>query len=265
MFLAIICIYIWSKTLTPSNNRNWEVDQAVLPRAVFNGDFVTIENIRNFTYGPNGEFIPAYYDKTFNLNDIESIDYFYEPFPSFVVAHPVASFGFKNGDKIALSIEIRTTKNQISSFIKGLFNQYEITYTFVDERDILVARSINAGHPVYLYPLSNAKKEDIKIAFVNTLKRVNELYDTPEFYNTFFNNCANKLFSYINYAFPDKKLSSWKIFIPKYSDSYIYDEGLVDTSIPFKDTKIRANISDAIRNHKADPNFSALIRARQNQ
>ena len=37
-------------TNRPSNHRDWSPDLMVLPEAEFNGDEVTIRNVRNFTY-----------------------------------------------------------------------------------------------------------------------------------------------------------------------------------------------------------------------
>lgn len=267
IFLTLIilttALYIWLQMLEPSNNRNWETDQSILPKAYVDDNFVTIENIRNFSYGKNGEFIPSYYNKKFNISKIETIDYFFEPFPLFGIAHPVISFGFENEDYISLSVEIRTVKDQVASFTLGTFNQYEIIYTLVDERDILIARSINTGHPVYLYPL-NAKPENIQNTFRNLIKKINTIHDNPEFYNTFLNNCAGNLFTYINDAFPEKKLSGWKIFFPKYSDEYIYREGLIDTPLTFKDLREKSNITNEIKKYKDDYNFSTLIRKSRN-
>lgn len=39
----------WSG-VQPSNDRDWQTDVAVLPFATFDGDLMTIHNIRNFDY-----------------------------------------------------------------------------------------------------------------------------------------------------------------------------------------------------------------------
>ena len=47
---------------------------AVLPYATFEGDRVTLHNIRNFDYRSETDYTPAYYDRTFNLNELDSVD-----------------------------------------------------------------------------------------------------------------------------------------------------------------------------------------------
>jgi hypothetical protein len=40
----------WWSTITPSNDRDWQPDVAVLPSATVDGDRVTLHNIRNTAY-----------------------------------------------------------------------------------------------------------------------------------------------------------------------------------------------------------------------
>ena len=61
--------------VTARNARDWNVDQAVLPEITRTGDLVSIKNIRNFTYETATSFTPAYYDATYNVNDVQTIDF----------------------------------------------------------------------------------------------------------------------------------------------------------------------------------------------
>ena len=51
LFAAVFVgfLFVWSG-VTPSNERNWQSDVAELPYATFDGDLVTLHNIRNFEY-----------------------------------------------------------------------------------------------------------------------------------------------------------------------------------------------------------------------
>src|SRR5689334_22851861 len=91
----------------PSNDRDWSVDQAVLPYAEMNGPLVTVRNIRNFRYTSTSQYTPAYYDKTFDLRQLDSVWFFVEPFGRAGAAHTFVSFGFGGRDFLAISIEIR--------------------------------------------------------------------------------------------------------------------------------------------------------------
>src|SRR5678816_391002 len=58
----------------PSNARDWQPDVALLPFATFDGEMVTIHNIRNFGYRSETDFTPHYYDKTFDMRQLDSAD-----------------------------------------------------------------------------------------------------------------------------------------------------------------------------------------------
>jgi hypothetical protein len=49
--LGIAALFLaWWLRLRPSHDREWDPSVAVLPRAVCEGDVVTIQNVRNFEY-----------------------------------------------------------------------------------------------------------------------------------------------------------------------------------------------------------------------
>src|SRR5688572_29759077 len=69
--LTAVGAVAWAR-VHPSNERSWIPQQAVLPTASFNGSGVFVTGIRNFDYEAPGRFTPAYYDRTFDLDKIES-------------------------------------------------------------------------------------------------------------------------------------------------------------------------------------------------
>ena len=44
----IVIALIWYISIKPSNDRDWAIDQALLPYAEFQGNKVDVYNIRNF-------------------------------------------------------------------------------------------------------------------------------------------------------------------------------------------------------------------------
>lgn len=64
----------------PSNDRDWNIDQAVLPTVDIKGNLVSIHNIRNFSYTSTRDFTPSYYDATFDLEKIKNVYFIVEPF-----------------------------------------------------------------------------------------------------------------------------------------------------------------------------------------
>jgi hypothetical protein len=68
-----LVLVVWSSA-TPSNDRDWQPEVAVLAHAPIDGDRVTVHNIRNFAYRTETEFTPAYYDRTFDLRRLDRVD-----------------------------------------------------------------------------------------------------------------------------------------------------------------------------------------------
>jgi len=126
----------------PSNERVWNTDQEILPYAEIKDNFVSIYNIRNFSYASTTSYTPNYYDKTFDLNKIKKVWYVVEPFSGIPgSAHTFLSFEFEGDTFVSISVEIRKEKGESFHPIKGLFNKYELMYVIGDERDLIKLRS----------------------------------------------------------------------------------------------------------------------------
>ena len=138
---AVIALLGWWSTIEPSNERDWTPDVARLPRAELDGELVTVRNIRNFDYRSETDFTPRYYDKTFDLRRLESVDLFAVYWMGPHIAHTILSFGFAGGDHLAVSIETRKEKHESYSALGGFFRQYELIYVVADERDVIRLRT----------------------------------------------------------------------------------------------------------------------------
>ena len=64
----------------PSNERDWSLDQKVLPRARIAGDAVTIENLRNFAYRTDADFVAKYETRAYDLRKLDSVWFVVERF-----------------------------------------------------------------------------------------------------------------------------------------------------------------------------------------
>src|SRR5262245_61765117 len=109
---------------TPSNDRDWQPEVAVLPHATIKGDLVTVHNIRNFDYRTETDFTPAYYDRTFDLRRLDRVDLLSVYWMGPAIAHLFVSFGFGD-DHLAVSIEVRKTRSKEYSTVAGFFRQFE--------------------------------------------------------------------------------------------------------------------------------------------
>ncbi len=252
----LLLVYAFS---TPKNDRDWTMDQTILPYAEFDGDMVTIRNIRNFSYTSVTEYIPNYYDKTFNLNELVSVDFIVEPLKPVAIAHTFMSFGFENGDHIALSVEIRKEKGEAFSPLRGLLDQFELMYVIADERDVMQLRALHRHDKLLLYP-AIVTKEKMRELFVSMLMRANKLADEPEFYNTLTSTCTTNIVDHIN-AITERKVPwDFRVLFPLDSDEYAYELGLIDTSIPFTELRKKQEINEYVEKFANAPDFSIKIR-----
>jgi hypothetical protein len=269
--LVLLCILIFVFTLLgialskiifkPSNDRDWSLDQKVLPYAEFHSNNVLIHNIRNFDYLTTTEYNPAYYDKSFDLDKIKKVYYVVEPFSGIPgSAHTFLSFEFEGNQFVAISVEIRKEKGESYHPMKGLFNQYEIMYVIADERDVIKLRTNYRKDKVFLYP-ARTTKERARQLFLEMLKRANYLKDNPEFYNTLTNTCTTNIVNHINSIVPGRvPFFSLSILFPKNSDRLAYKLGLIDTELPFEEARKRYLINERAEKYADDPDFSVKIR-----
>lgn len=243
----------------PSNEREWTLDQAILPVAQIDGSEVSIQNIRNFSYTAVDVYTTRYYDKTFNLNELVSVDYIVEPFEGIGAAHTFLSFGFKNGEYIAISVEIRKEVGESFSPLKGLLRHYELMYVIADERDVIKLRTNFRKDVVYLYPVKTSQ-ENMRQLFVDMLERANAVRSNPEFYNTLTNTCTTNIARHVNAIAPGKIPKDLRLLLPKNSDALAYELGLLGTDLTLAQLREKHQINALAEAHADSPDFSKLIR-----
>jgi hypothetical protein len=250
----------WLKIWAPLNDRDWVSNMAVMPLAEFRGDQVTIHNVRNCRYRSADDYDLGYYDRTFDLNHLTSVDFVVVPFNELPdLAHTMLSFGFDDRDYVMASVEIRREKGESFNPLKGFFRQYELMYVVADERDLIPKYANNYNCAVYLYR-STATPEQARRLFVDVLQRANQLRDHPEFYNTLTNNCTTNIRQHINHLKPDRVPYDYRVLMPGYSDALAFDLGLIEPHGTFAQTKQRAMVNYQAYLFRDDPQFSQKIR-----
>lgn len=251
----------WWASLTPSNDRDWQIDVAVLPRAEIEGDIVTIRNIRNFDYRSETDYTPAYYDKRFDVSKLQGVDLIAVYWMGPAIAHVFVSFDFAEGNHLAVSIETRKERAETYSTLRGFFRQYELYYVVADERDVIRLRTNYRKNPpedVYVYrlhgPIENGRR-----LFRSYLAKINALHERAEFYNTLTTNCTTSVWFHTE-TNPGHLPFSWKILASGYVPEYLYQTGRLNTSEPFEELRRHAHVNP--RAHAADQasDFSRRIR-----
>jgi hypothetical protein len=257
-----IAYLLFATLIRPSNTRDWSPDQAQTATAVIDGESVRIEDLRNATYRSVDDYDVRWEQRRYNLSELASVWFIVEPFASWRgPAHTFLSFGFTNGEYIAISVEIRKERGEQFSPLKGLLRQFEISYVIGDERDLIGLRAIHRKDAVHLYPI-RATPEQRRALFLSMLNRANAIASKPEFYNTLTNNCTSSIVKHIEEIVPGSIPFSFKTFLPAYSDDLAYDLGLIETPLPRDEYRAAHLINDLAEAHADSPDFSARIRSR---
>jgi hypothetical protein len=255
---GFVVVVSWWFTLQPSNNRDWLPDVAGLPYADINGNQVVIHNIRNCDYRTETNFTVQYYDKTYDLAALRTVDLYLVTWGSPDIAHTMVSFGFTNGDYVCFSIETRKEKGEEYSAVKGLFRQFELTYIVADERDVVRLRTnYRQGEEACLYRLQVPPEQGRKL-FLDYLRRVNELHEHAEWYNALTDNCTTGIRFQRDAA--DRAPWNWRMLLNGHLDELLYERGTIVTNLSFAELKKVSNINARAKAADAAADFSQQIR-----
>ncbi|MCP4003382.1 MAG: DUF4105 domain-containing protein [bacterium] len=255
LFLGVL---LWWSAIDPSNERAWQPDVARAASAVFDGDLVTIQNVRNFDYRTESDYTERWEERVYDLSKLRGADLFLSYWGSPMIAHTIVSWEFEDGPPLAISIETRKEQGETYSAVLGFFRQFELYYVVADEHDLVGLRTNHRGEDVYLYRLSTPK--DVAQAILRDyLEEVNRLVAEPRWYNALTHNCTTTIRRHAQHVAPGNPWS-WKILVNGYIDEMGYSRGTIDTSLPFEELRKRSNITQAAKAADRDPSFSARIR-----
>ncbi len=231
-----------------------------MPTADFNGNLVTVHNVRNTSYRTADDYTVHHYDKTFDLDKLDSVDFIMVPLPEVPGgAHTFLSFGFQGQDYVAISVEVRRQKGEEFSAARSLTEPYELMYVVGDERDLIGLRTVYWLEDVYMYK-ANSPTPQMRALFVDMLKRANKLSQKPEYYNLVTNNCTTNIIRHINNVSPNRVPYTHQVLFPAYADRLAYELNLIKVDETFARTKENARINELAYIYRNDPNFSARLR-----
>jgi hypothetical protein len=75
VLVGVVAVFIaWWLRQKPRHDRDWDPSVAVLPRALRDGDAITIENVRNFQYRMLDDFSARYENRTYRLLNLRGAD-----------------------------------------------------------------------------------------------------------------------------------------------------------------------------------------------
>lgn len=257
--VIFLLLQIWWNTLSPSNDKDWAVDTSRIPYAEINADKLTMHNVRNFDYRSETDFSERWETRYYDLSKLKSVDLFLSYWGSPHIAHTIMSWGFENGDQLAVSIETRKDKTQEYSAIKGFFKQFTLAYVAADERDLIRLRTEYRKEDVYLYRFQNTPISRARALLESYIKHINQLKDKPAFYHALALNCTSAITLHAQAINPGALPTDWRLIANGHLDKLLYERNSIRTDMPFSDLRQLSHINQRAGNLQGK-NFSQGIR-----
>jgi hypothetical protein len=253
----LLVTIVWWHSLRPRSDRDWKTGMDVLPHVELEGDVVRIRQFRNFRYTASGDPLPHYEERTFDLAKLASVDYFLAHWSGPAIAHTLVSFGFDDGQFLAVSVEARLERWESYSPLRGLCRSYELIFVLGDERDIIQLRTNIRRERVYLYRVLMLR-QDVRQLLVDYLTRAAKLEERPEWYNSITSNCTTNLLYHRRQYVP------WwltpHVLMNGLSARAMYVRGFLDNGLPFKELQSRSDIRERALAAGDVADFSEQIR-----
>jgi len=138
LFLGVVA---WWLSISPSHDRPWRPEVAVMPRATIDGDRVRISGVRNFEYRSVNDFTVRYEKREVQLSHLTGLDFFVSYWSEGLVGDTFLSFISDNAPPLSIFIETRPEVGEGFNPIGSLFKQLELIYVVGDERDLVGVRT----------------------------------------------------------------------------------------------------------------------------
>ena len=245
--------------------QDWVALQGEHAFATFDGDMVTITNLRDAVHRPGAPSEPRWITARFDLSTLEGVDLIIQPFGGVkALAHVMLSFRFADGRHVVVSMEARQAKGAAFDPVAGFFRRDQLYPELGTERDLIWERLARTPpDEVQIYPVK-ASAEAVGIYFRRILDFVNASHRQPRFYSTLGESCMTTLMNLAPESFAHVPWRDLRRWIPGYSLSLFQQLGLVDGDLSADDLARQARLRPGIRppaEFSSDAAWSAHIRA----
>jgi len=245
--------------IRPSNDREWIPEVAVEATADVEGSKVTVRGVRNFRYRSETDFDVVWEDRSYDLDDLRTLDLFMSFWGPIDYCHTIVSFGFEGGEHLAASVEVRKEVGETYSTFGGLFKMFELSYVFSDERDVIGVRTNHREEDVYLYRL-RADPDRLRELFLAYVHFANDLAERPQFYGVIENSCGVNIVHRVAET-GQVRWSKTEALLNGYWDRLLYEAGALDRSLPFEELRTKSRINPRAQEAGKGADFSARVRA----
>ena len=259
LFAALL---VWWSTLSPTNDKDWAADVANIPHGTIKDNILTLHNVRNFDYQSETEFTERWETRSYDLSQLTSIDLFLSYWGSPHIAHTIVSWGFANGDQLAVSIETRKDKSQAYSAVKGFFKQYTLAYVAADERDLIRLRTNFRKEEVYVYRFQDVPESRLRESLESYVAHMNRLKKSPEFYHALTMNCTSTIRMHSETR-PDRLPFDWRFVANGHVDELLYEHKAFRQDLSFEQLRKQSRIDLKMQSLGA-ADFSSQLRQAAN-
>lgn len=257
LFLAVV-VWWTGRKAEPGLKYPRETEQAA--RLEKEGDSLTVHAMRDFRYRSPTDYDARWSSRTFDLDQLEAVDLFFNNWGIPDIDHVITSFAFKDQPPLAVSIELRAEADEPNTLLRGFFKQYELFYVWADERDLINLRTTARGEEVRLFRTSLTPETGRQL-LLEMAARSNLLEDHPEFYNTLTDNCTNVIARHVDRLL-GREVPWYRR--PLRTGTYVrlgYDQGWLIHSQPWEEFRAASLINDRARSAAGAPDFSSRIRS----
>tara|TARA_B100000131_G_scaffold86346_2_gene83264 strand:- start:809 stop:1516 length:708 start_codon:yes stop_codon:yes gene_type:complete len=231
--------------------------------AEFQGDEVTIRNVRDFNWRSTRDYDEKWIDLKVSLDRVSKIWFVLEYFdPSRrQMAHTIMSFEMEDGTRLACSIEVRREKGEKYHPIRGMFKNYELIYVWATERDIIGVRTRCRKKSVtHLFEAVVLGPGNERRMLESYLRRTNKLSTDPEWYNTITNTCTTNIVRHVNEVYPGRVPRALSILLPGLSPGLLQRNNLVKMTGSVEETLQRSIIDHRGESWDGVSDFGEWIR-----
>ena len=256
--LALATVLTWWVSLTPPVDRPWAPDVSRQVTGSLDGSVLRLEDVRNFTWRSPQDFDVQWEQRSYDLDQLQTVDLFMSYWSGKAIAHMIVSFGFAGGDHIAWSVEVRRQIGGGFSPVADMFKTNTLAIVAADERDVVGTRTNARGEDVQLYRI-RVTPEKARALLLQYVDAANRLAQRPQWYNSLFTNCTTVVFQMIR-TIVDEVPLDWRVMANGYLPEYSFDAGVLDSRLSLSELIEKGQISPRAQAYGLGPDFSAVIR-----
>lgn len=257
--IASTALIVWWSSLQPPSDGEWASDVNRQVTGKIEGEFLTLDGVRNFEWQNDGSFVEKWETRTYDLSKLETTDLFLSYWAGPEMAHFILSFGFTDGQYLAWSIEVRRQVDGAFSPVADAFKENPIVILASTEPDVIGLRTNIRKENVQLFRLrpDPGTARELLLEYV---RDANSLVTEPRWYNSLSTNCTTVVLKMMR-AIGNGPPFDWRVIINGYLPEYGYDRGALNTDYSIEELRRLGSISSIGQSYGIRPGFSEAIRA----